>query len=483
MVKLYKHITSIIKNPILINSSWGVISQLLQSVLLSLFFVLMARYYTPSVLSEFIVTTVLCQLVSAFSTLGLSQWFIREITATDDKKAIVSRFLQLQFFSGIFFYVVNIVFAFLLYGDQEIHLLAIFLGLNIVFDNLVNAIKCINISEFNQKKSFVIFTTEAFLKFLLAGVLFIAPLSIITFSFVLVLVRFVTLNLFLTVGSSRSVHLKMLFPLQLPISYIVRIIKKNWSFIILGSISIVNWRISTLIISKVLSADDVANFEICFRMFSIALMLPVAVSDTIFPSLIRLYKEGKMEEFNSFYRKMHLYYAFFGLFCFTFIYSYAKIFLPFVFGIKYHDVDIYSVQMFLTILVFPTAFLQANVLVALKLEKLDMWFNVINLTVNLLSCMIGLYLFKSLSVITISIFAGFIVFQLLQDFVLIKNKISSMKSVVGFYTLTISLIGSYILLDKAFNTYFFFIVFWVLIIGIFTISVKFRQVSKVAYPA
>jgi hypothetical protein len=119
--------------------------------------------------------------------------------------------------------------------------------------------------------------------------------------------------------------------------------------------------------------------------------------------------------------------------------------------------------MFLTILVFPTAFLQANVLVAMKYERLDMWFNVVLMSINVIFCIVGAYFFKSLNVIIISIFLGFVVFHILQDVFLIKKSISSVRHVFEFYALSVFSIGSYFLLNKWVNSTLLFFAFWLVI--------------------
>ena len=356
MLKIVQKLSVLTKNPIFINSSWGIVAQVLQSVLLSLFFVLVARNYSTDVFANFIIATVLYQLIAAFSTLGLSQWFIREITGTGQKEELVNRFFKLQVYSGFTFYLINVMLGFLLYDDRQIQLLTIFFGINIVFDNLINALKCINIAEFKQQKTFVILSAEAFFKFAVTCFLFILPFSIITLTIILVLVRFVSLNLFLKLGSSKLISVKSIIRCKVPFNYLITLIRFNWPFIILGSVSMLNWRVSTVIISKVLTKLDVANYEISYRIFSVAMMLPVAVSATVFPILIRYVKEKQLKEFNAFYRQAHIYYFLFGLFSFTFIYSFIDIILPVVFGASYAATGIYTKQMFLTILVFPTAF-------------------------------------------------------------------------------------------------------------------------------
>jgi hypothetical protein len=116
--------------------------------------------------------------------------------------------------------------------------------------------------------------------------------------------------------------------------------------------------------------------------------------------------------------------------------------------------------MFLTILIFPTALLQANMLITINLEKLDMVFNTLALIVNFAICIIGLNFIKSLSVVNYSIFASFLVFHIAQDAVLIKRGITTFKSAATFYFITIIFVVSYVTLSKIVNAYGLFGFTW-----------------------
>ncbi|HEX2921523.1 MAG TPA: oligosaccharide flippase family protein [Bacteroidales bacterium] len=478
MHNIFNKILQLSRNPVVSNSYWGGISLAIQGVLLSLFFIIIARYYPTEVFADFIIANVLYQLISAFSTLGLSQWFIREITGLTERKSIVNRYFKLQIWFGFVFYLVNISLGYLLYNEAVIRQLTIFFGINIIFDNLINAIKCINISEFKQKKTFIILSIEAALKFSVTCLLFIYPLSIVNLTILMVLVRFLTLNLFLNIGSSRLISFKSLFSEKIGLSYIKNLVRNNWPFIIIGSISIINWRISTLIISKFLTSKDVADFEISFRLFSLAQMLPVVVSTTVFPILVNYFKEQKIEDFSSFYRKMHLPYFLYSLVAFTFIYSFIDYILPLVFGLAYSDTGFYTKQMFITILVFPTAFLQANVIVSMKLEKIDMWLNVLVFILTLTGSFIGLLFYRSMTVINLSIFFSFMVFHIFQNIILVRRGISTLSTTLEFYALNVFLIGIYIWFSRIVNPVILFTVFWFILAGLFFHRNKWEWISR-----
>src|ERR1700743_1374876 len=121
-----------LKSSLVKHSAWGIISNILQVLLVSVFFAIIARKYSPNEFAEFLISTTVYQLVAAFSSMGLGQWFIRRYIAETDKIAFTSKFLKTQIGLGLLFYFVNIALAFLIYPDGQIRLLCIILGTNII---------------------------------------------------------------------------------------------------------------------------------------------------------------------------------------------------------------------------------------------------------------------------------------------------------------------------------------------------------------
>ncbi len=453
------------KSKVFSNSIWGVFSNIFQNILFSIFFIVIARKYTTLDFSNYIIANTLYGFVLAFSSLGLGQWFIRELMNSTDKQLLINQFFKIQLIAGIFFYLINILLCFFLYEDILIRKLTVLIGINIIFDNIIYVIKFVNIASYEQKRTFLISTVEAILKFMAACILFFYQLPILYLAILLICLRLITLNLFLRLGNVYVLNLTQIWKIQVKVVEIKRIIFSNWSFIIIGSIAVIYWKIGNIIVSKLLSMKDVANFEISFKLFAIVQILPVIVSTSIFPVLVRLAGED-MYRFTNYYRKAFFIYAVYGIMAYTFIYSFADYFVPLVFGEKFSGTSIYSKQMFLTMLVFPTALLQANVLIALKKEKIDMWLNIISLIANCCFCIIGLYFYKSLTIINLSIFGSFLLFHIIQDFYLVKLKIIHYKHVFSFFFFTLFTIISFRLLYTAYNSPIFFIIFWFICIGL-----------------
>jgi O-antigen/teichoic acid export membrane protein len=358
-----------------------------------------------------------------------------------------------------------------------IRTLSVIIGINIIFDNIINVIKSLNIAYQEQQKTFLLLTIEALLKFLVGCLLLLYKLDMILLSVILIGLRLITLNLFIKMGSSNSIGLKEIIKVKIDWAEIKKIVLSNWSFIIISSLSIVNWRIGNILVSKILTIQDVANYEIAFKFFSLAYLIPIIVTSSLYPMLINAFKEGP-EKLKSLYNKAYLPLCMYGFLSFTFVYAFADFLVPFVFGKSYNDTALYCKQMFYVMLIFPTIFLQANVILTLKLEKFDMICNIVSVLVNVVICIIGFQFYKSLTVVNVAIFTSFFVFHLIQDAILIKHKITNLKHVLMFYIFTTISIGLYILSDSYLNSGLNFILFWVMILIIVLSQLK---KIKIAY--
>jgi O-antigen/teichoic acid export membrane protein len=468
----------ILKTTVFKNSFWGISSNIFQNILFSIFFIVVARKYSTTEFSNYVIANTLYAFVLSFSSLGLGQWFIRELLNIEDQRQLINKFFKIQLYIGLVFYVVNIILSYTLYEDKLIRHLSLLIGVNVIFDNVIYVIKQVNIAQLEQRKTFIILTIEAFLKFLIGCLLFIFPIPILYFCVILIFLRLITLNLFIKIGSSNIVNLGKILTVKIELSVVKKIIASNWYFIIIGSVSIIYWRIGNILVSKILTLKDVAIYEISFKLFSMAEILPVIISSSVYPLLIKAFSNHK-RDLQAVYKKAFIPYLFFGLFTYTFIYSFSDFFIPFLFGEKYMMASLYCKEMFLTILIFPTALLQANVLIAMKMERLDMIFNVVSLLINLLICAVCFYFFKTLSVVNYAIFFSFVIFHLLQDILLIRKKVSEIKNVLLFYLSTACVVFTYQFLAEAFNKYLLFFYFWPFLILIFLLNYsRFYKTEK-----
>ena len=455
------------KSSLFKNSFWGILSNILQNLFLTLFFIILARKLGTENFGRYLVSNALYQLLAAFSTLGLSHWFIRELDDTADERGLVNRFFKIQLLFGFTFYFLNGATAFILYSDPDIRIYSLIFGLNIIFDNIIYAIKAYNIAKHEQKLTFKILIIESVLLFALSCALYIFQFSVLFLICAQIVIRFFTLNLFLRMGTSNLISMGSILKYKVAFNDVKLLVFQNWVFVIIGSISLIYWRSANIIVSKFLSLVDVAIYAISYKVFAVFIIFPLIVSNSVYPNLIKLFNSKDLHKLKDFYKDVFLFYFLYGLLAYSFIYSFADLLIPLIFSSTYKDTSFFTKEMFLTILVFPTAILQANLLVAMKMERFDMWINAICLLVYVVLTAIGFYFIKSLTVLYLAIFVSFLLFHIIQDVILIRKNVLSVQHMAFFYVVSIVSILAYVGLVEYFNPYAFFFVYWIILAGAF----------------
>lgn len=435
------------------NGAWGISANVLQTLFVSLLFIITARQYSSDDFAQFLIASTVYQILVAFSSMGLGMWFIREYKLEADKSKFSSKFIKIQIVLGITFYLANIALAFWLYPNGQIRWLCIILGLNIIFDNVIYAVKNLNIAEFEQKKTFNVLVLDGLLRLLLGCSLLFIPFSIITLSLLLISIRFVTVNLFIKIGSSNNLTLQSILLSTINWTDLKIQLLSNYKFAIIGSVTVIYWRIANVIIAKILTLQDVSDYEISFKILSILMMFPTIAAATIYSEFTKHTNSASRKPIKSLFKILQLGYSGYSIVCFILIYTFADTILLTAFGDKYATSIESLRQMVLVILVFPNVLLQANLIVAMKQEKLDMWLNILSLGAYLTASWIGLTYVKSLSVLNYSIFFSFVLIHILQSIFLIKHNLSKVSDSVVFYLTLISFSAGYPIIIENYNKY------------------------------
>ena len=415
----------------------------------------------------------------SFSAMGLGQWFIRSMIQSEEK-SIIEKFFKIQVILGIIFYFLSIIITLTLYDDKIIRTLSLIMGMNIIFDNIIYVIKYINIKNYEQNKSFVINITDAILKFILALLVLTVDISIELLAVLIISIRFITLNLFIKYGTSNKINIKVILKQKIGVKEIVSLVVSNYSFVIIGSISVLFWGLGGIFVSKFLTIVDVGNYEVSFKIFSMAEIIPVIVSSSIYPMLVKLNNDNKESKI-SLYKNTAIAYSIYGLMSYTFILSYGSSIIPFLFGDKYLNTHVVCQDMFLTMIVFPTGLLQANMLISMNQEKIDMKLNVVSLISHIILSVIGLKLIGNIKVINYSIFISFTLFHILQNLYLIRKNILNTKYVITNYLILISIIGIYYYLNSSFKSNLLFLYFWSVTIMITALFLKYANKDNQVY--
>jgi len=208
------------------NSFWAILSSVFQSIIFSLFFIVIARRYSSSDFSSYIIANTLYGMILSFSSLGLSQWFIREIQHHNFEGEIISRFFKIQLLAGTVFYLINVLLSFTLYSSDLIRNISLLLGINIIFDNIIYVFKTINISRYEQKRSFVLTSLEALIKLVLAAFVVYVDINIFSVIVMLVVFRGFTLYLFFRFGLSGNMDIAYYWKGSLDLREIGLVLKK-----------------------------------------------------------------------------------------------------------------------------------------------------------------------------------------------------------------------------------------------------------------
>lgn len=450
------------KSAILNNSFWAISSSVFQNIVFSVFFIIMARVYNTQVFSSYIIANTLYGLLLSFSSLGMAQWYIRTVKNLNERHSVNQLFFNIQLFAGILFLLLNVLVSFLLYADSVIHVLSVILGLNIVIDNIINVFKTINIATYNQRQTFLILSIEACIKLGIALLVYYMVPNIVVIALLLVLLRVITFGLFYFSGNYRTIFKGITIKSADTYRQVITTIYENRFFLFIGSISVLFWSLGSILVSKFLDPHAVADYEIAYKLFIMAEIIPLMILSSSFPKIVE-YANGPTLTNMRFLKALSYGNILYGLLAYTFVVSFSDVFVPFFFGVKYAQTAQYCNEMFLTMLIFPSVLYQANVLVAIKLEKIDMYLNLLSLFTNLFIAGLGLMLHYSLSAITYSIFISFLVFHLSQEYFLIKKGLSQLGDVVLMYLLIFGGMATYILLMKYVEVAYLFPLIWIFV--------------------
>ena len=155
-------------NNVIKNSFWGVATNVIQNICFSAFFIIVARNYTSEDFGYYIISNTIYSLLLGFSTLGLGNWFIRELLNSTDREILINKFYKIQIIIGVLFYFINIIISYSIYTNEMIRVLSIIIGINLIFDNIIYVVKSINIADLDQIKTYFLSTLEAVIKFLIS---------------------------------------------------------------------------------------------------------------------------------------------------------------------------------------------------------------------------------------------------------------------------------------------------------------------------
>jgi O-antigen/teichoic acid export membrane protein len=467
---------------IISNTISGVAANVLQNIFLGIFFVLLTKSIGLNKFSEYVIGNSLYQIVAAFSTMGLANYFIREYVQMEEKKDYATlHFFATEFILSFIGYIIIILSSVTLYNNELVIIqVSSILGINILFDNIIYSVKAIHIAEKTQIVFLKITLFESLVKLLLASIYYYVPFDFILFILILVIARILTLKLaYVSLPNNIKEEIGILSELKsikkkIEIKKIKGLIYKGRVFVIIGAVNIIFWRINSLLLSKLATKTDVGLYEIALKFFSIAQIIPVILLGTIFPVMAKNYSDTK--SYLTISKKTYLQVFIFSVYTTLFAYYLCPYFIDYFFGKEFNGAIKITQHMFFALIPFSLSLVQAYMLLSSHNEKLDMWLNIINVIFNTILGYTMISIYGSMGSVT-SITISFVLFYFLQGIILRRKKmefLTDLKFTVFVILLLVIIpitISEYSILEKIPP-----IVMLIISIGIISIYAKFKEI-------
>ena len=439
---------SVVKTPkvksILSNTISGVSANVLQNIFLGAFFIILTKSIGLNKFSEYVIGNAVYQIVGAFSTMGLANFFIREYVQKNKEEYSTINFFGTELMLSLVGFLLIITLSLTLYKNNLFIIqVTTILGINILFDNLIYCVKAIHIAEKTQLAFLKITLFESLIKLLLAILFYYIPFNFMVFILLLVGARIFTL---LLSYKSMPLEIKKEISKFIQINSISKAIKfkkikhliyEGRIYVIIGSVNIIFWRINSLLLSKLATKADVGLYEIAYKFFSIAQILPVILLGTIYPILSKNYSDRN--SYLTIAKKTYQQILLFSIYTTLFAYFLCPYFIDLFFGTEYNGAIKLTQHMFFALIPFSLSLVQAYILLSSNNEKLDMWLNIFNVLLNTILAFILIKLIGSLGSVT-AITISFILFYILQSIILKRKKIEFIQNIKMEVTTLICLV-------------------------------------------
>ena len=125
---------------------------------------------------------------------------------------------------------------------------------------------------------------------------------------------------------------------------------KGRIFFIIGAVNIIFWRINSLLLSKLTSKIDVGLYEIAYKLFSIAQIIPVILLSTIYPIMAKHFSDKNKYLIIS--QKVYLQILIFSVYTTLFAYYLCPYFIEYFFGDDFKGSIIFTQHMFFALIPF-----------------------------------------------------------------------------------------------------------------------------------
>ena len=361
------------------NTLFVLVSRAIQPVMSLVLFLVVARVLGPEIFGKYTVIFQLYLVFQVTSSFGLRLLLTREIAANKDE---VNKYFANGMLLNVPLVVVNVgmmlLLIVLLNYETDISIGAYIIAISLIA------------SSFVEVGAGVLGGFEDFQKYTIGWIIFLVIKTVA--SIVALLTGYGLISLIVIHVVTKYLHagITLLFALkyidrsklQLDPAFSKKLFSMTWSLALLIIITQVFWRIDIIVLSKIVSNEEVGNYSAAYKLFKVILLGIRSFFVAFFPVISAMYVE-KPEEFQNACRKAIRYLVILTLPLVIVIAFTAPDFMPLIWGAEFGEATLVLQILIWSLIPFTITEVLGSAFVASNRQKTHMTLNIIVLLIKL----------------------------------------------------------------------------------------------------
>ena len=345
------------------------------------------------------------------ANLGLDQFVTREIAR--DKKQTLTYLMNFGILEVGFAALMAIVMSlFVCLSDypQQVATATVIMSSALIYVALSNLAHAVIAAFERFELNTLLISGENLIRVILGTITLMLGYGLVPFIIVITITRFIGFLVSIRLVHKKITPLKWNFQLK----FILQSLKKIPTFSLISIFSILYWRIDVIMLSKFGSLTEVGIYTAAFRLMEIIKAIPLSLKQALFPVNVWKY-EKENSTFKEMINKSNKYLMIFLLPIAFIITMAAEKIIPIFYSSEFNGAINALKILIWTIVPYSLAMMLANVLVASRNQRVDMWTNIFgacaNVVLNLI--LIPMYGVTGASIATLVSIILFIAFQVI----------------------------------------------------------------------
>lgn len=268
------------------------IAQVIYKALIFITFVLMARFLGVQVFGRLSFVIAFVGLFSVVLDLGMGELLIKEGAGQSDSlnRRYIENAVALKLVLSFLVCICLYCFSFFMLIDNTTRIVILILSICLVLDSFTIFLRFIFRLFERMEFEALSIINEGILKFILISTMLKSPnFGILFIACIFLLVSVLTFLLTFWISASRFIK----FRIEFDIGYIRTLLKKTAPFAFLTFFGVVNFKISTVMLSYMTNDINTGWYSAAVRLIEPVLIIPILAYTALFPTLARLYKTSR----------------------------------------------------------------------------------------------------------------------------------------------------------------------------------------------